>query len=269
MNASSTTRPKVRKQLSSSILLWVRTDQPRQSGMDYWKGPHSGIISANPGLKEYRQIHLAEDNPGRWPATDSVSRPPSPPTARSTASRMSPSRACSPRCRAASRTPWRTRTRSTCSAAPCSTPGSRARPVGTTSPPRASRSALARSSTCAAAMASAARAFRTFVNKQLVSVAGRDRCAEGAAHADVPALEPEAVGHPRTWPTTTPMTSASTPRSCSGSSMTQRATRSSPADAVKDLSEQLTPIDSAVHAYDVTAALTYVKDGHVLPHYEA
>ena len=72
MNASPTTPPNVRKQLSSSILLWMRADQPRQTGMDYWKGPHSGIISANPGLKEYRQIHLAEDNPGRWPATERV-----------------------------------------------------------------------------------------------------------------------------------------------------------------------------------------------------
>ena len=71
MNASPT-RPKARKQLSSAILLWVRTDQPRQTGMDYWKGPHSGIISANPGLKEYRQVHMAEDNPGRWPATAGV-----------------------------------------------------------------------------------------------------------------------------------------------------------------------------------------------------
>ena len=29
----------VRKHFSSSILLWVRTDQPRQTGMDYWKDP--------------------------------------------------------------------------------------------------------------------------------------------------------------------------------------------------------------------------------------
>lgn len=62
----------VRKHLSSSILLWVRTDQPRQTGMDYWKGPHSKIISATPGLEEYRQIHLAEENPGLWPATPGV-----------------------------------------------------------------------------------------------------------------------------------------------------------------------------------------------------
>ena len=62
----------VRKHLSSSILLWMRTDQPRETGMDYWKGPHSGIISATKGLEEYRQIHLAELNPGLWPATTGI-----------------------------------------------------------------------------------------------------------------------------------------------------------------------------------------------------
>src|SRR5213594_3871286 len=62
----------VRKHFSSSILLWMRTDQPRQTGMDHWKGPHSKIFSATPGMKEYRQIHLAADNPGRWPTMDGV-----------------------------------------------------------------------------------------------------------------------------------------------------------------------------------------------------
>ena len=62
----------VRKHFSSSILLWVRTDQPRRTGMDYWRGPHSKIISATPGLEEYRQIHLAEANPGLWPAIPGV-----------------------------------------------------------------------------------------------------------------------------------------------------------------------------------------------------
>jgi hypothetical protein len=42
----SPARPDVTKDFTSSIPLWVRTDQPRQTGMDYWKGPHSGIISA-------------------------------------------------------------------------------------------------------------------------------------------------------------------------------------------------------------------------------
>jgi hypothetical protein len=61
-----------RKRFSSSIQLWVRNDQPRQTGLDYWKGPHSKIISASPGLDEYRQTHLAEVNPGLWPATQDV-----------------------------------------------------------------------------------------------------------------------------------------------------------------------------------------------------
>ena len=68
----ATTRPYAKKSLVSSILLWMRTDQPRQQGMDYWKGPHSKIISASPGLEEYRQIHLAENNPGLWPAINGV-----------------------------------------------------------------------------------------------------------------------------------------------------------------------------------------------------
>jgi len=50
----------------------MRTDQPRQQGMDYWKGPHSKIISATPGFEEYRQIHLAESNLGLWPDTRGV-----------------------------------------------------------------------------------------------------------------------------------------------------------------------------------------------------
>ncbi|KQR63754.1 strictosidine synthase [Arthrobacter sp. Leaf337] len=66
------TIPFTRKPFASSILLWIRTDQPRQQGMDYWKGPHSKIISPTPGFNEYRQIHLAETNPGLWPATAGV-----------------------------------------------------------------------------------------------------------------------------------------------------------------------------------------------------
>jgi hypothetical protein len=50
----------------------MRTDQPRQQGMDHWTGPHSKIISATPGMEEYRQIHLAENNPGLWPGVSGV-----------------------------------------------------------------------------------------------------------------------------------------------------------------------------------------------------
>jgi hypothetical protein len=66
------TIPYTTKPFASSILLWMRTDQPRQQGMDYWKGPHSKIISATPGFDEYRQLHLAATNPGLWPATPGV-----------------------------------------------------------------------------------------------------------------------------------------------------------------------------------------------------
>lgn len=72
MSETTVTKLDSSKHFTSSILLWVRTDQPRQKGMDYWKFPHSGIISNTPGLEEYRQIHLAEHNPGLWPATDGI-----------------------------------------------------------------------------------------------------------------------------------------------------------------------------------------------------
>jgi hypothetical protein len=36
----------------------------------------------------------------------------------------------------------------------------------------------------------------------------------------------------------------------------------------KQLSQALAPVASALHAYDVAATLTYVKDGEILPHYE-
>lgn len=61
------TAPKVHRHFSTSILLWMRDDLPREAGMNRWKGPHSKIISATPGLKEYRQLHLAETNMGIWP----------------------------------------------------------------------------------------------------------------------------------------------------------------------------------------------------------
>jgi hypothetical protein len=35
----------MRKHFTTSILLWVRTDQPRQKGMDHWKGPDAHRLS--------------------------------------------------------------------------------------------------------------------------------------------------------------------------------------------------------------------------------
>jgi hypothetical protein len=39
-------------------------------------------------------------------------------------------------------------------------------------------------------------------------------------------------------------------------------------NAIEELSDRLAPLASAIHAYDVTAALTYVKNGDILPNYE-
>jgi hypothetical protein len=67
------TSVKSEKHLSSSILLWMLSEKPRQTLMDRWKGPHAQIIAANKGLWEYRQIHLSETNTGLWPVINGVS----------------------------------------------------------------------------------------------------------------------------------------------------------------------------------------------------
>lgn len=37
---------------------------------------------------------------------------------------------------------------------------------------------------------------------------------------------------------------------------------------IEDLSNRMAPQVSAIHAYDVAAALTYVKNGEILPRYQ-
>jgi hypothetical protein len=37
---------------------------------------------------------------------------------------------------------------------------------------------------------------------------------------------------------------------------------------IESLSNTLARLTSAIHAYDVSAVLTYVKDGKILPHYQ-
>ena len=37
---------------------------------------------------------------------------------------------------------------------------------------------------------------------------------------------------------------------------------------IERLSQTLTPVASAIHAYDDFATLTYVKNGEILPHYQ-
>lgn len=265
MNTASST-PKARKQLSSAILLWVRTDQPRQVGMDYWKGPHSGIISANPGLKEYRQIHLAGDNPGRWPATDGIETAIpadrridgiADVTLRSVLStlqgRKQNAMAYKDEINVFRRTllyaglPGSARWYAV--AAPGEGVGSRAvlylrRRDGVSG-----------------------RTFRAFVNKQLApALAATGVLKELRTQTFLPWSR-------KLWDT--PDVGHDNPKDqrFHASVMlgfTDDASRDAffAGDTVKELSAQLAPLASAIHAYDVTAALTYVKDGHALPRYE-
>ena len=267
MSTSPTTRPRVRKQLSSSILLWMRTDQPRQTGMDYWKGPHSGIISANPGLQEYRQIHLAEDNAGRWPATrgvetsipadrkiDGIAEVTLKSVLSTLQGRKQNAMAFKDEINVFRRTllyaglPNASRWYDV--AAPGDVVGSRAvvylrRRDGV-----------------------GARAFRAFVDKQLVpSLAATGVLKELRTQTFLPWSK-------KLWDTPDVAHDNPEDQRFHASIMlgfVDDAARDAffSSSAVKDLSKQLKPVASAAHAYDVTAALTYVKDGHVLPHYEA
>jgi hypothetical protein len=265
MNASSTSRPKVRKQFSSSILLWVRNDQPRQTGMDHWKGPHSRIVSANPSLKEYRQIHLAEDNPGRWPATDAVETTmPSDRKIDGIAEVALKSVLSTLRGRKQTAMAYKDEInvfRRTLlyaglpnwsrwyDVAPGEAVGSRAvlylrRRDGVSG-----------------------RAFRALVNNQLApALAATGVLKELRTQTFMP-------WNQKLW---------DTPNVAHDNLEDQRfhasvilgfaddAARDAffSGNAAKDLSEQLKPLASAIHAYDVAAALTYIKDGHALPHYE-
>lgn len=71
MTDTTPTKPDVSKHFASSILLWMRRQAP--PGRDGpVEGPALRHHRRHPGLFEYRQIHLAEHNPGRWPDTPGV-----------------------------------------------------------------------------------------------------------------------------------------------------------------------------------------------------
>jgi len=263
---STSTIPKARKQLSSSILLWMRTDQPRQTGMDHWKGPHSGIISANPGLKEYRQIHVAEDNLGRWPATagiattiphdrkiDGIAEVTLKGVLSTLRGRKQNAMAYQDEINVFRRTllyaglPGMSRWYDVA-------PGE---PVGS----RAVIYLRRRDGV-------SARTFRTFVNTQLVSaMAGTGVLKELRTQTFLPWSQ-------KLWDT--PNVAHDNPRDERFHASVMLGFADDGArdaffagDTVRDLSEQLTPLAATIHAYDVSAALTYVKDAHVLPHHES
>jgi hypothetical protein len=257
---------RVHKHLSSSILLWVRTDQPRQTGMDYWKGPHSGIISATPGLEEYRQIHLAEHNPGLWPATDGVET--SIPADRKIdgVAEVTFRSALSPLLgRKQTQLAYKDEINVF------------RRTLLYTGPPHSSRwydVAGPEDTVGARAMVYLRRRdgvgagdFRKFIKEQLVpALADTGLLKELRTQTFLPWIE-------KLWDT--PNVAHDNPHDQQFHAslilgFTDTATRDAffTSTAIEKLSNQLTPLASAIHAYDVAAALTYVKNGVILPHYQ-
>ncbi|MCX4768057.1 strictosidine synthase [Streptomyces sp. NBC_01275] len=256
----------MKKHLTSSILLWVRTDQPRQKGLDYWKGPHSGIISATPGLEEYRQIHLAEHNPGLWPVTDGVET--SIPDDRKIdgVAEVTFQSALAP-----------LHGRRQTQLAYADEINVFRRTLLYAGPPNSSRwydVAGPGETVGARALVYLRRRdgvgageFRKFVKTQLVpALVGTGVLKELRTQTFLPWIE-------KLWDT--PNVAHDNPddqhfHASLALGFNDTASRDAffTSDVIEELSNQLTPFASAIHAYDVTAALTYVKNGDILPRYE-
>ncbi|MGP4050290.1 strictosidine synthase [Streptomyces sp. 2A115] len=254
------------KHFTSSILLWMRTDQPRQTGMDYWKGPHSGIISATPGLEEYRQIHLAEHNPGRWPTTTGVQT--SIPTDRKIdgIAEVTFRSALAP-----------TQGRKQTNLAHQDEINVFHRTLLYAGPPNSSRwyhVAGPDEKVGARALVylrrrdeAAAGDLRKLIKKQLApALAGTGALKELRTQTFLPWIE-------KLWDT--PNVAHDNPHDqhfhaslILGFTDTKARDTFFTSNTIHDLSNQLTPLVSAIHAYDVTATLTYVKNGNILPHHQ-
>jgi len=256
----------VKKHFTSSILLWMRTDQSRQKGMDHWKGPHSGIIAVSPGLEEYRQVHLAETNPGRWPATEGIeTRIPADRKVDGVAEVTFQSVFSPLKGRAQTRLAFKDEvnvfrrtllyagapntSRWYDVAGPAETVGARAvvylrRRDGVNG-----------------------RGFRRVIRKELVpALVGTGVLRELRTQTFLP-------WHEKTW---------DTPDVAHDNRADQRfhaslvlgfadpAARTAFFEGtdIEQLSQTLAPVASAIHAYDVFAALTYVQGGEILPHYQ-
>jgi hypothetical protein len=261
-----TTIPFKRKPFASSILLWIRSDQPRQQGMDYWKGPHSTIISATPGFDEYRQIHLSATNPGLWPATPGVQTA-IPGDRRidgvaevTFASVLSPVRG-----RKQTRLAYQDeinvfRRTLLYAGPPNSTRWYDVAGPGKETGARALIYLRRREGT-------GTRAFRKFLTSEFVpTIANTGVLTELRTQVFMPWNE-------KLWDT--PNVAHDNPsdqrfHASLSLGFTSAATRAAffAGDEIAALSERLPGHTSAVHGYDVSAALTYVKDGRILPHYQ-
>ncbi|WP_328908054.1 strictosidine synthase [Streptomyces sp. NBC_00234] len=255
-----------KKHLTSSILLWVRTDQPRQTGMDHWKGPHSGIISATPDLEEYRQIHLAEHNPGRWPATDGVQTAIPGDRKIDGVAEVTFQSALAP-----------LKGRRQTKLAHADEINVFRRTLLYAGPPNSSRwyEVAGPGETVGARSliylrrrdGVGAGEFRKFVNQQLVhAIADTAALKELRTQTFLPWSE-------KLWDT--PNVAHDNPHDqrfhaslVLGFSDSTARDAFFTGNAIEGLTNQLAPLASAIHAYDVAAALTFVKNGEILPRYQ-
>ena len=264
MSTAPKAQPDATTHFTSQILLWVRSDQPRHAGMDYWKAPHSGIIAATPGLNEYRQIHLAEQNAGLWPPTSDVET--NIPAERKIdgvaevtfRSVLSPLLGRAQTALAYQDEVNVFRRTLLYAGLPDSSRWYQLAPPGETVSSRALIYLRRRAGV---------RGFKKFINTQLIpSLVHTGVLKELRTQAFLPWIE-------KLW--NTPNVAHDNPDDQHfHASVMLGFTNTDARDAffsgttVQSLSHQLAPFASAVHAYDVTAALTFVRDGHILPHAE-
>jgi hypothetical protein len=262
----TTTIPYTKKPFASSILLWIRTDQPRQQGMDYWKGPHSKIISATPGFDEYRQIHLAETNPGQWPATPGIETTIPADRRIDGVAEVTFASVLSPllgrkQTRLAYKDEINVFRRTLLYAGPPnSTRWYDVAGPGEKTEARALIYLRRREGV-------GTRPFRKFVSDELVpALANTGVLTELRTQVFMPWNE-------KLWDTPNVAHDNPTDQRFHASlilGFPDAAARAAFFDSAKitTLSDELSGFASAVHAYDVSAALTYVKDGVILPHYQ-
>ena len=265
ITTSPNPRVAVKRHFTSSILLWMRTDQPRQKGMDHWKGPHSGIIAASPGLEEYRQIHLAEANPGLWPATEGVETQIPAERKVDGVAEVTFQSALSPlKGRTQTRLAFKDEVnvfRRTLLYA--GAPGtSRWYQVADPADNVGARAVvyLRRRDGVSG------REFRRVITKLLVPALLTGVLKELRTQTFLP-------WNQKTW--NTPNVAHDNPADqrfhaslILGFADTGSRTAFFAGKDIEQLSQTLAPVASAIHAYDVSAALTYVKDGEILPHYQ-
>ena len=262
----TTTIPYTKKPFASSILLWMRTDQPRQTGMDYWKGPHSKIISATPGVRRVPADPSRRDQSrtvARHPRCgDGHSRRPAGSTGspRSRSSRLCPRLLGRKQTRLAYKDEINVFRRTLLYAGP---PNSTrwydvARP-GEKTGARALVYLRRRDGV-------GTRPFRKFVTDELVpALANTGVLTELRTQVFMPWNE-------KLWDTPNVAHDNPTDQRFHASLMLGFADAAARAaffagEEIATLSDELSEFASAVHAYDVSAALTYVTDGVILPHY--